>query len=332
MSTLKPTVYRFDRRQFLTYSSLVGVGAFVNVDRLAAQDKCELLGPEQISDNYPAKESTDLNCYIDGLHFNDNLSNIESRANLAFFMNVQQSPDKFVERVVLTDENNQALGSRFFDASDRLSTGQPPYVIFNNIRMVNENKYYVYYQVREGSTVTLFRFVLQNARRSQLNFKYLPNTMVTAFEPYQGANPGFLTSPFQFYTLNRTDVHTAKGHIKEIESDNSFKISIEGMHSDLNSGHYMRYFIVTDPVGRLLGYKERTYEEDSLGKPKNIYEDSPKVAGSPGVMTVEAMPDAQRVKDNLYPYQIAKINDCPYVQIFTEDVYDALARSVIYLV
>jgi hypothetical protein len=95
------------------------------------------------------------------------------------------------------------------------------------------------------------------------------------------------------------------------------------MHIDGGPEHYMRYFIVADPVGRILGYVKRGY-----------------VAPGPGVVVstdpipVRALTEVERLKEGyvIDSDYVARINDCPYIQIFTEDVFDALAKNTIHLV
>ena len=323
MAMLKGQSWVFDRRSFMTKSALgaVGVTAFASASTLfAADDMCK---PDTVPTDPQLFNSTDsLFYWIDGIHLNEQ-SNLPSRANLSLFMNIQQKPDNYVERVVLTDENYVTMGSRFFDASDKLSTGHVPYVMFSNLELKYDKIYYIFYQVRKGSDVKIYKFTLTNARRSVLSADFLPQIMKDDFSLYMGSNPGLLTSPLQFYTRNTIQLHSARSKIINIGSDNSFEIQVELMHGDATPTHYMRYFIVTDPVGRLLGVVKKNYQQ------------TPDVAAgstTAGSMIVRAMSDADR--QNVWQItanDVAKINDCPYIQIFTEDVYDALARSTVHL-
>ena len=86
------------------------------------------------------------------------------------------------------------------------------------------------------------------------------------------------------------------------------------MHDDGGADHYMRYFVVMDPVGRLLGFHKRSFGD-----------------GMSEFVNVSKLTPAQIAQEALEPHQIADIRDCTHVQIYTEDVYDALARSVIRL-
>jgi len=94
------------------------------------------------------------------------------------------------------------------------------------------------------------------------------------------------------------------------------------MHDDAGENHYMRYFIVMDPVGRLLGFVKRVNKDD----PNFVVKADGTKACNVGKIT-----DAQRLDFNVPDLQIGNIADCPYVQFYTEDSYDAIARNMIRL-
>ncbi len=102
----------------------------------------------------------------------------------------------------------------------------------------------------------------------------------------------------------------------------------------------MRYFIVMDPVGRFLGLVRRSSNLDTnfpQGDSAQVARVSKISAADQdtfkfGFTTAEqanapnAVPDPAKLV-----FQIGDIRDCPYVQIYTEDVYDALSRTTIRL-
>jgi len=326
--SLKPESFRIDRRRFLTYSGVFGVSSvFVNTDALLAAGECEKIDPETIpNDPELFADSTVLHYWIQGIHLNDQ-TDLKSRADIALFFTQKQKDDRFIERVVLTDANLKTLGARFYDASSQMSTGHLPYVIFNGVQLNYNEKYYVFYQVREGSDITLHKFTLEDARRSLLNKSFLPSSMLANFNKFLANHNGLMTSPLQYYTQNGVSTHSARGILRHIGTDNTMEMAIELMHDDpAGHGpdaavpHYMRYFLITDPVGRLIGYYERTYQEAATA-----------MINGNKAMVVNALTDETRRSLGLDPDQVALINDCPYIQIFTEDVYDALARNTIHL-
>jgi hypothetical protein len=325
-SRLKSRSFRFDRRQFLKHTGVMGVGATFLSRGLPAfgqettEDDCRVVDTQLSVDGLELLSAERMQYFVDGLHFNDR-SNIPSRANIAFFIQEQQLAERYVERVVLTDAIGNTLGVQYFEADDRTSQGLVPYVIFENIQLTFDQVYNIFYQVRMGTDIELHHAQLQNAKRSLLNSSSLPETVLNDFAAYRGENNGLITTAYELYTGD-AGLHSARGYIRDISSDNSFQIDIELMHGDIDAGHFMRYFIVADPVGRLLGMKKRNLNDPI---------DTTSPAGA-NAMSINPMSDAEAQALNITPADVAKINDCPYVQIYTEDVFDALARSTIRLI
>ncbi|NBW81346.1 hypothetical protein EBR21_06290, partial [bacterium] len=80
--------------------------------------------------------------------------------------------------------------------------------------------------------------------------------------PNETPGTGFVTTPFGTW---QTGPHTARARIQKINADNGdFEILLEFMHDDpRDDAHYMRYFLVLDPVGRVLGAVRRIKGGDS---------------------------------------------------------------------
>ncbi|NRA67201.1 MAG: hypothetical protein HRU19_22145 [Pseudobacteriovorax sp.] len=324
MSKLDTKKYQFDRRQFLKHTGVYGVGVTFLAGGVPAfgqevVEECTTIADNIDVSKLPLQPAANLQYFVDGLHFNDR-SNIMSRANIAMFIQEIQTPTRYVERVILTDELGNTLGVQYFDATNRMSQGFVPYVIFENISLDYAKNYHLYYQVREGETISLFHGVLANARRSLLNSASIPKSILDDFAAYRGENNGLITTAYELYTGN-AGVHSARGFINTVGSDNSFNIDVELMHGDANAGHYMRYFIVADPVGRILGFRKREFQDPT---------DATSPLGA-AAMSVSALDDNAAIALGITPNDVAKITDCPYVQIYTEDVFDALARSTVRL-
>ncbi|MCX6126535.1 MAG: hypothetical protein NTV34_17510 [Proteobacteria bacterium] len=313
--------WEFDRRQLLRLTGTAGIAAFISPGELFAADICAKVSPSSVT--VKAEESgRRLQYWVDGLHLMSSESNIKSRANLAVFMNLKQNAFSYVESIVLMDSEKRTMGARYFDVTHKMQGGYVPYVVFENIVLDSKQTYTVIYSVREGSKALLYTATISNPELSRLNSEFLPASFQSDFNNFSsiGNNPtpGLITTPFQYYTQNGLATHSARGHVMELGSDGTFKIDIEFMHGDAGPTHYMRYFVVMDPVGRLLGYTKRA---DQTVAPSGAKSDGAQF------MSIQRLSDVQ-VKDlGLEPHQIADIRDCPYVQIFTEDAFDALSRA-----
>lgn len=320
MPFAKVEAYEMDRRQLLRMTSTMGVAvgaSYLVPEQAYAAGICDKI----IVDNGmvdATQAAGQLQYWIDGLHFGDR-TNLKSRANLTLWMDLKQDPANYVESVVLMDANNKTIAARFFDASMKMSDGRVPYVTIDNIELDHTKIYRVVYMVRAGSQAKLYSAPLPPVL-SRLNTVFLPQKMRDDFKTFLVGNkmnptPGLITTQYQFYTLNGLSAHTARGRIKDMASDgSSFAINVDFMHNDLTADHFMRYFIVMDPVGRLLGFEKRAYND-------------PKFPGP--TLDVKKLTAAQISDYQIPALQVANIADCPYIQIYTEDSYDAIARSVI---
>ena len=172
---------------------------------------------------------------------------------------------------------------------------------------------------------------------------------------------GYVTTPFG---ATNQGPHTARAHIKKIETSGpnkgDFKIEIDFMHVDGDEAHYMRYFLVLDPVGRVLGGVRRIHGDGVTGKvlvmrgfhtPRHSDpEKSPtslvkkyeydkkeylelhgkritKATNPPSLVAINSLTDKQR---ELYISSLS-ILDCPFISIYTDDRHHAIARFSIRL-
>ncbi len=317
MLKLNSEEIKLGRRDFITYATALGLSANLFKNNSAyAQAVCRKESASTLTSvqNAISEASTLVSVWIDGFQLGE-FSNIPSRAKISLFIDSQQTAARYIERVILTDKNLKTLGSAFFESTDKMSGGQPPYIHFDELTLNPTEEYHIFYQVNEANQLRLFKITISKPSMSRLDGSQLPQSL--------GADlyPGLISNLYSHYTLNRIDLHLPKARVRHIGSDNSFQIEVAEMHMDSNSAHYMRYFIVTDPVGRILGLKKRQYN--------GFYD---KVGGVGfGSMIVEALTEAQRQSLQLQPSQVAKINDCSYVQVFTEDIFDGLFKTIIHL-
>lgn len=326
MAYAKTDVYQMDRRHMLKMTGTgMGIGAAMTAlpHELFAQGMCEKIVIEN-GEFKATQAGALLQFWIDGLHFGAR-TDVKSRANITLFMNLTQTAISHVESVVLMDPAKRTIGSRFFDQSMKMRDGRVPYVRFENVELDATKTYYCVYTVRSGSTVKLYTAEIKNPEVSRLNTTWLPEKMRNDFKTFlvgSKVNPteGLITTQFQFNTLNGLTNHCARGRVSEMASNGStFKINIDFMHADSGPTHYMRYFIVMDPVGRLLGFHKR-----EPGDPTNN-------GGGNLTWNVTAIDAALKAEYDVADIQIGNIADCPYVQFYTEDSYDAIARNMIRL-
>ena len=313
---------KVNRRQFHRFFGALGLGSLgLNTttqslaNPYADSDPCEAANQDIVG------SETAITCppekcvfWINGLFFTG--ANLSVRANLAFLLKFPQLPESYIDKVVFADGDKKTLAVRYFDPSDKISSGYPPYIIINNINLESHRRFFLVFQLRQGNKTLIYRKTLSGfeLKRSRLTGTQLPANL--RYEVEQAHN-GFITTPFKFKTnLHRSLVvqHTVRAQILELSKDHRFKIQISFLHDDVDDSHYMRYFIVTDPVGRILGLYKRRFND---GKKKSI------VVGS--------LTEAERNNWNLVKDNVAKINDCPYIMIFVEDVKEAIAQTIIWL-
>lgn len=306
----------------LKATGLLSVGSqFVNPSSLMAMGECEMVSdiPTDVKALAPGSS---LQYWVDGIHFQS--STLKSRANISCFLDVKQKIDEFVESVVLTDSSNKVIGAYYYDASTKMSTEHVPFVIFENIELDHLQSYRVFYVVKKGTESLLYLHEIANPARSSMNSHFLPEIIRQDFVQFvYEKTPGLLTNPFQFYTHNGINTHSAKGHILDIGSDGSIKVDMELMHGDAHKNHYMRYFMILDPVGRIVGYVKRDWNETTN---KGTALTGSK--GKAGSMIVEQLTPAQITQLGLTESQIGNVNDATFLRFATEDIFDALAMSV----
>ena len=319
-----------DRRKLLKLTGTYGVGAtFLTPGQVLAADDCVEIIIEN-GDFGADPAGATLQFWIDGMHFGSR-TDLPSRANITLWMGLDQSANSYVESVVLMDENSNTIAARYFDSSMKMIKGAyVPYVTFENIELDSEKTYHTVYSVKNGTNSTLYYATIENPEVSRLNTTWLPQNgndfdMRGDFKNFliggEGDLPGLITTQFQLYTKNSLSDHTARGKMKDMSSNGDFTVNIEFMHGDTqqkdangNFTHFMRYFIVMDPVGRLLGFHRRTHGEGGITN---------------GTWDVSKITQQQKDDWNINETQIADIRDCPYIQFYTEDSYDAIARNII---
>ncbi len=329
--TVIKTVLACDRRDLLKYSALGLSGiAFANLDEMVAYGACDTA-------TLPAEmeASTQLLYWIDG-PFTDPLKptgKLTTRAKFSAYVDMPQTASAYVEYVALVDAANKIVASTHFTADDKTSQGMVPYVVFDQLTLDSTQDYKLVYLVRKGqNSSVIYKYLIKstNIRNSRFDYSHLGSEAINkipaifrsdinqaahAFKDTTApafSGDGILTTPYQHFAA--MPLHSVRFKIRILTADGTFKFEIEPMHADENIGHYMRYFLVMDPVGRILGALKRP----ANGAHPAFYEVTRGVQGdSTGFNTTEI---AAR-----------NIWDCPYVQVLTEDKRDAMCRIALRL-
>lgn len=321
MTTSMIRAMNVSRRELLRFGGCAFGSAFFAAPSLLADGGCQTIDSTITAPSKPEVIAGTLQYWIDGLHLGSR-SNIKSRANIALFMNLKQTPQGYVESVAIIDDQQKVLGARYFDATTQMSTGHVPYSIFENVALDPVKKYTAIYRYVKGTQITLYSAEIDRPEISRLNSVFLPNAIKQDFSSFllgNGANPtpGLVTTQFQFYTLNGLSAHTARGRMLSLGQDGSFTLNIDFMHDDFDVTHFMRYFMVLDPVGRILGVQKRNFGDAKSNGGKNLS------------WNVTQLTNGQISTYGLPPEQVPNILDCPYVQIYTEDSFDAMAKTTL---
>lgn len=228
--------------------------------------------------------------------------NLETRARLSCTMHVKHSSESFIETVILTDANDNIIAQQYFDANSRLPEGGlAPYVIFENLALEKLTYKVFFIQNNREKPAVVFEHVIKDAQPSRFDYEHLspqaraehilsiltdelndltPQTgrigtavnyrfekwLANEVRPDETVGTGFVTTPYGTW---QNGPHTARARINQIyiDADNrgDFEIVVDFMHQDFpTDAHYMRYFLVLDPVGRVLGAVRRIFGGDSL--------------------------------------------------------------------
>lgn len=341
------TVYKMDRRDLLKWMGVGGALTMMNFGEAMAAGECESATPDALasaianavtlSADGAADAKGELFYWIDGRILQPFGSTMGMWAKMAVAIDLPHTAASFVEGVYLTDASNKIIASRRLEASDAAS-GKAPYVIFDNLMFENVD-HSIYFFVRSGNDYTIYRHVIakENLRESRLDYSHLsaearnkiPGVLISDMEKsyhcFLGTSTevggydsslgfGYLTTPF--HSFAPIPPHRVRARIQSIEKDGHFKMTVMPMHQDESELHYMRYFLVLDPVGRVLGCIKRPWEASNAGKlaaPQDVIR---------GVTGAEF---------GSFDGSLLNISDCPYIQVITEDSKDAIARMTIRL-
>jgi len=225
--------------------------------------------------------------------FDGYTGDLVTRARLSCVMHLPHNTSSYIESVILADENYSIIAQQYFDVGAALPMGSfAPYAIFENLNLEKSKKYKVIFIQNNGANpAAVYEHTIKDPQPSRFDYAHLSTTArdehILAFlhtelnaqnataavnyrfkdKPELGS--GYITTPYGSWW---DGPHTSRAKILNINRETGdFEISVDFMHQDtLRQGdkegeyHYMRYFLVLDPVGRVLGAVRRIWEGDDL--------------------------------------------------------------------
>ena len=353
MSKYKSTIYNIDRRDLLKLSAAsASLMMIPDFDKAHAAGMCDKEVDEDLSNVVTtpnAGNKEELFFWIDGPMSNQFVPGIANpivRSKMAVSLDYPAvfTPDEvsYVEAYVLTDINNKIIAAQSLPEKQMFSPFGS-YGIFDNLDITpntEDVKVFVFIRNKKGTEdstqVRVFEINKKFIRTSKLNYDHLSTTAQSGIptnfiNDMRQSRHGLTTQSDQERGMITTQYsnfaslaqHTVRSKLIEIKDEGagnkaSFKFEVDMMHADLNDAHYMRYFLVLDPVGRVLGGLKRTYVDDA------------NIAANPtgrSQKTQIVTQDVVNMTNTSFISSLAlDIRDCPYVQVLTEDNHDAIAR------
>jgi hypothetical protein len=329
-------IISLDRRDLLKLSAAAGAyGMMMNFDEASAVGVCNIkTASTSVSGELGAADSANLFYFIDGPLLSSLGSSFVSRARLAVHLDIPVSETEFVESVILATQDNVILEERRFLSGHRLANNRAPFAIFDNLTLDTTKPHKIVYQIRKGSGVTLYQFEIAagQMRTSRLDYSHLSagaksqipvalvSDMSTSNHRPQDSTTefGMLSTAYHDFGHGAGNTHTARGMLRDMSSSTGeFTFGLEAMHGDVSSAHYMRYFLVLDPVGRVLGALKRSYDAGTPATADQVFSISKGVTDNSSVWT---QADKDLVTANT---RVPIISDCPYVHLVTEDVFQS---------
>lgn len=291
------------------------------------------------SEGAPCKDALDIKMSEDSVGLSETQlfhwlqgSLTTGRGSVSLFFALRQSNEEFVDKVVLADESRETLGVRYLSANDRTVQGYVPYILFENIPFLS-GKYFVFVRRIKGGRSTIYRYTFDAARFKQSNLdnfafpRPLRDELLANFKGqvstfFQQSKRLFQSTSCrpEYWKLDTCFAeHHVRASLKRPAKGKGFQILVEFVHPDYSKEHYLRNFVLTDPVGRLLAWKRREFEE------------KPKGSLSKGSVILEPLQAEDIATYRIPKLLIASLEDCPYVMLFSEDGRDALSQRLITL-
>jgi hypothetical protein len=388
--------FLMERRTFLKWSAAAAVaGSVIDIDAALAAGECKAVGDissaaSSVLTKTPSNAGKELLYWIDGpmntglpgYNAAAGLQTLQTRARLSCTMNMLHTAASFVESVSLVEDqagSKTLIAQTFYGPSAGTITGRAPYTVFENLELDYNKIYQILYVKNVGGMITVYQHTIENPEPSRFDYKHAPGELSQQAESFMPDLVGELRESNRYrFTSDRTKTgyvttpfgttrpgHHARAHIKNIvtsgDNKGDFEIEIDFMHGDSSDAHYMRYFLVLDPVGRVLGGVRRIHGDglDAQNMRKVLVKrgfHTPKHSTSPATLEkkyeydgkeylelhgkritgteenptsvdINSLTDKQK---ELYINSLS-ILDCPFISIYTDDRHHAIARFSIRL-
>ena len=266
----------------------------------------------------------DIHIWIDG-HRKKGLCQVAVLTTFA------QTKESYVRKIVLTSGEKKTLGVRYITPDMKTHEGYPAYAIFSHVDLRYSKRYFIMVAYKSKNQEKIYRYTLE---KGQLNPQLFQGSLVPLklTKEFQKTHKGRIFSSYYFplhliksSQCQRMARNKPRGgcygdhfplvKIRAIGTREDFVIDISFNHPDIHALHYIRYLIITDPVGRLISIFKRTF-------------------GDYRTLTASLRPlssEQWQKQWNLSPEKIGHIYDCPYLMVFTENVKEGLFQTIVWL-
>ncbi len=376
--------FLMERRAFLKWSAAAAVaGSVIDIDAAFAAGECKAVGDissaaSSVLSKPASNAGKELLYWIDGpmnVSLPGYTGGLQTRARLSCTMNLLHTALSFIESVSLVEDpagSKTLLAQTFYGPSAGTITGRAPYTVFENLDLDYSKNYQILYVKNVGGMITVYQHTIVKPEPSRFDYTHAPGSLSDQAESFMpdlvgelrntnlyhfkvdATKTGYVTTPFG---ATNEGPHTARAHIRNIVTSGpnkgDFEIEIDFMHGDnpTSDAHYMRYFLVLDPVGRVLGGVRRIHGDGVTDKVlvKRGFHTPKHATKSPGL---DILPEIYNYSGKSYlelhdgplPKNIKldpekkklyinslSILDCPFISIYTDDRFHAIARFSIRL-
>jgi hypothetical protein len=343
------SIYVLDRRDWIQYMSAGGALALtLDFEQLEAASICEkvqdIADPSKVFAGLSPQNSSDLMFWIDGMTAKKLISTSDQRGRMRIstYVDLPHDANKHVDSVFLLDEAGKIIDLRKFrpETSYANSQGRAPYAVFENLEIPSGGMSIAYLYKDGTNGMKFFKYTLaaSEVRASRFDYSHLSvgaksripaqfiqdivnganHNLTTAV----GATPfatGVHTSPYQTIAFAP---HSPRAKLMNVDSDGNFEMDIEPMHGDVDGAHFMRYFLVMDPVGQILGCIKRVYgDETYVNNGSSLKVKKGFLFGKAGTV----LGQTGFTEADLTNAKNRNILDCPFIRLGTEDIRDAFA-------
>ena len=244
---------------------------------------------------------------------------------LVLFLRRVQSHMKYIDRLILVDDTKTTLYTYYYQRPDPGVSFVMPYILYDKIPILDSDR--ISFVMREIDYVQkksqVYRLTVTTSRltSSKMTDLRLPGTVKSVLG--NSRHGGFFQTVYRFQSewMHRDGQDLIQGptpliRVQEIHEDGRFDIRVKLESNDSDS--FQRYTIVTDPVGRLLGF---TYRE-SKGTQYEGEED--------GFIRVTHMGEKERSDLQVMSEDIGDLKSCPYLMVFAENSKNHASYAILW--